>query len=117
MAKRIRSKRRPRPQEDQRRVDLGGKEALYSLDLRGCAGNLNWLDSHSSCGTLNKSSSLSESHIPHLSMRATSFQSCLTLCNPMDCSLSGSSVHGIFQARVLEWIVIFLSREIGRAHV
>ena len=30
-------------------------------------------------------------------------QSCLTFCNPMDCSLSGSSVHGIFQARVLEW--------------
>ena len=31
-------------------------------------------------------------------------QSCPTLCNPRDCSLSGSSVHGIFQARVLEWI-------------
>ena len=30
-------------------------------------------------------------------------QSCLTLSNPMDCSLLGSSVHGIFQARVLEW--------------
>ena len=30
-------------------------------------------------------------------------QSCLTLCDPMDCSLPGSSVHGIFQARVLEW--------------
>jgi len=30
-------------------------------------------------------------------------QSCLTLSNPMDCSLPGSSVHGIFQARVLEW--------------
>ena len=30
-------------------------------------------------------------------------QSCLTLRNPMDCSLPGSSVHGIFQARVLEW--------------
>ena len=30
-------------------------------------------------------------------------QSCLTLSDPMDCSLSGSSVHGIFQARVLEW--------------
>ena len=29
-------------------------------------------------------------------------QSCPTLCNPMDCSLSGSPVHGIFQARVLE---------------
>ena len=34
---------------------------------------------------------------------AKSLQSCPTLCNPMDCSLSGSSVHGIFQARVLEW--------------
>ena len=31
-------------------------------------------------------------------------QSCPTLCDPMDCSLSGSSVNGIFQARVLEWI-------------
>ena len=30
-------------------------------------------------------------------------QSCLTLSDPVDCSLSGSSVHGIFQARVLEW--------------
>ena len=33
-------------------------------------------------------------------------QSCPTLSNPMDCSLPGSSVHGIFQARVLEWVVI-----------
>ena len=37
-------------------------------------------------------------------------QSCPTLCDPMDCSLPGSSVHGIFQARVLEWIVISFSR-------
>ena len=37
-------------------------------------------------------------------------QSCLTLCDPMDCSLPGFSVHGIFQARVLEWVVIFFSR-------
>ena len=37
-------------------------------------------------------------------------QSCLTLCDPMDCSLPGSSVHGIFQAIVLEWIVISFSR-------
>ena len=33
-------------------------------------------------------------------------QSCPTLCDPMDCNLSGSSVHGIFQAIVLEWIAI-----------
>ena len=36
-------------------------------------------------------------------------QSCLTLCNPMDCSLPGSSVHGILQARVLEWGAIAFS--------
>ena len=33
-------------------------------------------------------------------------QLCLTLCDPMDCSLPDSSVHGIFQARVLEWVAI-----------
>ena len=37
-------------------------------------------------------------------------QLCLTLCNPLDCSLPGSYVHGIFQARVLEWVVISSSR-------
>ena len=37
-------------------------------------------------------------------------QSCPTLCDPMDCSLPGSSVHGIFQARVLEWADISFSR-------
>ena len=41
-------------------------------------------------------------------------QSCLTLCDPMDCGLSGSSVHGIFQSRVLEWIVISFSRGSSR---
>ena len=38
-------------------------------------------------------------------------QSCLTLSDPMDCSLPGSSVHGIFQARVLEWGAIAFSTE------
>ena len=33
-------------------------------------------------------------------------QSCPTLCDPMDCSPPGSSVHGIFQARILEWVAI-----------
>ena len=36
-------------------------------------------------------------------------QSCPTLCDPMDCSLPGTSVHGIFQAIVLEWIAISFS--------
>ena len=38
------------------------------------------------------------------------FQSCLNLCNPMDCSPPGSSVHGILQARILEWVAMPSSR-------
>ena len=37
-------------------------------------------------------------------------QSCLTLCNLMDCRLPGSAVHGIFQAKIPEWAAIFSSR-------
>ena len=44
-------------------------------------------------------------------MYAKSLQSCLTLCHPMDCSLPGSSVHGILPARILEWVSIPSSRE------
>ena len=39
-------------------------------------------------------------------------RSCPTLCNPMDCSPPGSSVHGISQARILEWVAISFSRGI-----
>ena len=41
-------------------------------------------------------------------------QSCPTLCNPMDCSRPGSSVHGILQARILEWVAISFSRGTSR---
>ena len=41
-------------------------------------------------------------------------QSCLTRSDPMDCSLPGSSLHGIFQARVLEWGVIAFSSRLPR---
>ena len=41
-------------------------------------------------------------------------QSCPTLSNPMDCSLLGSSVHGIFQARVLEWGAIAFSEKMDK---
>ena len=40
---------------------------------------------------------------------AKSLQSCLTLCDPVDCSLPGSSVPGILQARILEWVAISFS--------
>ena len=44
-------------------------------------------------------------------MHAKSLWSCPTLCNPMDCSSLGSSVHGILQARILEWDAMPSSRE------
>ena len=37
-------------------------------------------------------------------------QSCLTLCEPMDCSLPASSIQGILQAKILEWVAFFCSR-------
>ena len=45
---------------------------------------------------------------------AASLQSCPTLCDPMDCSPPGSSIHGILQARVLEWVAIVFSELITK---
>ena len=43
-------------------------------------------------------------------MKGKVAQSCPTLCDPMDCSAPGSSVHGIPQARILEWVAMPSSR-------
>ena len=48
--------------------------------------------------------------IKHLIYIVLVAQSCPTLCNSMDCSLPGSSVHGILQARILEWVAVPFSR-------
>ena len=53
------------------------------------------------CGSWTIKQAESESEVAH---------SCTTLWDPMDCSLPGSSVHGIFQARILEWVAISFSR-------
>ena len=44
-------------------------------------------------------------------MHAKSFQSCLTLCDPVDSSLTDFSVHEILQARILEWVALPFSRD------
>ena len=49
-------------------------------------------------------------HLNLLKKESEVTQSCPTLGNPMDCSPPGSSIHGIFQARVLEWVAISFSR-------
>ena len=51
----------------------------------------------------------SESDCTVAAAAAKSLQSCLTLCDPMDYSLPGSCVHGILQARVMEWVAIVFS--------
>ena len=48
--------------------------------------------------------------IHHECVRAKLLQSCLTLCDPIECSPPGSSVHGILQARILEWVAVPSSR-------
>ena len=50
----------------------------------------------------------------HVCARAKSLQPCPALCDPMDCSPPGSSVHGILQARILEWVAMPSSRGSSR---
>ena len=69
-----------------------------SGDIFGCD---NW-------GVLPNSIIVSRGHKRKKESEVT--QSCLTLCNPVDCSLPDSSVHGILQARILEWVAISFSR-------
>ena len=45
-----------------------------------------------------------------VSKHACCAQSCPTLCDPMDCTPPGSSVHGVLQARLLEWVAVSSSR-------
>ena len=55
-----------------------------------------------------------EEDVVRASVHAKLLQSCLTLCDPMDCSPPSSSVHGILQARLLEWVAMPSSRGSSR---
>ena len=59
---------------------------------------------------MEKRNSLEMQHFKRMSEVSEVAQSCLTFHDLMDCSLPGSSVHGVFQAIVLEWIAISFSR-------
>ena len=54
--------------------------------------------------------SLQSSQWPHKALCAKSLQSCPTLCDSVDCSLPGSSIHGIYQVKILEWVAVSSSR-------
>ena len=62
----------------------------------------------------NTSKIRSAAPLPSASRKSEVAQSCPTFCNPMDCSLPGPSIHGIHQARVLEWVAISFSRGSSR---
>ena len=63
----------------------------------------------SSLRTESKTNSFLCPSISYLIFKCLVAQSCMTLCNCMDCNLPGSSVHGIFQTRILEWVAISFS--------
>ena len=77
-----------------------------------------WPKPHPKYGTYKRLSMTHPSNFVPSTLNSSCFylaiKSCLTLCNPMDCSPPGSSVHGIFQARILEWGAIFSSRGSSR---
>ena len=83
----------------QRRTRLKQLSSSSSSSSRTAYGLLWWLSGKES--TCHAGERKKESEVT---------QSCPTLCDPVDCSLPGSSVHGIFQAIVLEWVAIPLPR-------
>ena len=57
---------------------------------------------------------INKSHYQWKKSESEVAQSCPTLCDPVDCSPPGSSLHGILQARILEWVAISFSRGSSR---
>ena len=85
---------------------------MDKLDLSYIAGgNIKW---YSHYGFLELFDDLKKQHAVSIDIDIEVAQSCPTLCDPMDCGLPGSSVHGIFQERVLEWVAISFSRRSSR---
>ena len=68
---------------------------------------MGWILWHIELFTIHK---LLDNSYMYLSLKVKVAKLCLTLCDPMDYRLPGSSVHGILQARILEWVAITFSR-------
>ena len=105
---------------DQTQVSCNCRQILYQLSHKGSPGMLEWVAypfSRRSSQPRNQTevSCVAGGFFTNWAIReaaaaaAKSLQSCPTPSNPMDCSLQASSVHGIFQARVLEWGAIAFS--------
>ena len=81
---------------------------------------IQWLRLHASTAGATGSIPGQGTKIPHAAQcgqKTWVAQLCLTLCDPMDCILPGSSVHGILQVRILEWVAISFSQKIKNKRV
>ena len=95
------------------------KDAQYHSLLEKCKSKLQWdITSHlsewpssKSLHTINAAKGLEKRGHSYTVQFSSVAQLCPTLCDPMDYNPQGSSIHGIFQARVLEWVAISFSRE------
>ena len=94
---------------------VAGPEAPRGLAPSECPGGAEkWLQHKLARACPCRDKVLSRTRLAHQRILSEVAQSCPTLCNPMDCNLPGSSIHGIFQARVLEWVPISFSRGSSR---
>ena len=96
----------PAPLSNTPTLPLSSKDKRTSSDMRS-------LNVSEFLGTINSTFQLSQKYLKVFEIwesESEVVQSCPALCDPMDWSLSGSSLHGIFQARVLEWVAISFSR-------
>ena len=98
-------------------TELGNTSIKHDPSNCVCSSNSFFMDNRTNFpsefpGSINQNNIFPEDikKIPCVCMHAQSLQSCPTLCNSMDCGSPGSSVHGILQARILEWVAISFSK-------
>ena len=82
---------------------MAGRDEKRKEEHWGCDGNVNYIDYGGDF------TNVYLCHYYCIESESEVAQQCPTLCDPIDCTLPGSSVHGIFQARVLEWVAIAFS--------
>ena len=89
--------------------ELGHKKDSFCLAFPPSHSQVSWSGQTSRLSWGQWSRPVGEYAWRGICMCAKSLQLCSTLCNPMDCTPPGSSVHGILQARILEWVALFSS--------
>ena len=106
------SKRKTEWENRERKIETEEMRKQKNLTARHNGWLRFWAGTRKECCIYSRDTWI-KSQLDH-SMHAKSLQSCLTLCDPMDCGPPGSSVYGILQARILEWVAMSSSRGSSR---